>query len=90
MGGRNKRRRVFAPVASASLALVLAACGRGEVKSDIELTSPAGSTAAMDAAFGEVVAETAQASPSSQPKDPASEDMAPVSYTAEPIPIPAD
>ena len=90
MSGRFTRRRVFGPVASASLLLVLAACGRGEVKSDIELTSPGGSTAAMNTAFGEAVAETAQASPSSEPKDPDTEDVAPVSYTAEPIPIPAD
>ena len=84
------RRRVFGLAASASLALALSACGRGEVKSDIELTSPAKSTAEMEGAFGEAVTETARADRSSEPRDPAPEDMAPVNYTAEPVAISAD
>ena len=90
MSGRFTRRRVFGPVASASLLLVLAACGRGEVKSDIELTSPGASAADMDAAFGEAVTQTVQADRSGAPREPAPEDVAPVDYTAEPIPIAAD
>lgn len=84
------RRRVFGLAASAFLALALTACGRGEVKSDIELTSPTASSAEMESAFGEAVAETARADRSSEPRDPAPGDVAPVNYTAEPIPIPAE
>ena len=84
------RRRVLGLVASASLVLVLAGCGQGEVKSDIELTSPTSSNQAMETSFGPAVAETARADASSEPRDPAAEDVAPVSLTAEPVPVPAN
>lgn len=90
MTGGVMRRRVFGPAVSALLAIAVTACGREAAKSEIELTTPAQTTAEMEDSFGKAVADTSRADPSSVPKDPSAEDMGPVSYTAEPIPIPAE
>lgn len=75
---------------TASLAIFagLSGCDRGEVESDIVLTSPA-STEAQTEAFGAAVQAVAAAGANSKPRDPALEDMAPVSFTDEPVEIPA-
>lgn len=83
------RRSVSGWIAAAVLAALPAACGREEAASEIELTSPS-TTAEMEDAFGPAVTATAEAGADSVPRDPKAEDMAPVSLTTEPLPVPAN
>lgn len=83
------RRSISGWLAAAALLTLLTACSREEVKSDIELTSPA-TSAEMDKAFGSAVAEVSAADPNAVPRDPKAEDVAPVSFTTEPLPVPAN
>jgi PBP1b-binding outer membrane lipoprotein LpoB len=81
------RRSVSGWVAAAAVAVLLTACGREEAGSDIELTDPA-SSAEMEKAFGPAVSAAAEADVNAAPRDPEADDLAPVDFTAEPVPVP--
>ena len=90
MGFGPLRWSVFGLATSVVFSGFLAGCGRGEAKSDIQLTSPATASAAVDENFGDAVGQASRADANSDPRDPVLEDMGPVSYTAEPVPLPAE
>ena len=83
------RRTIARWLVAAAFSAFLSACGREEARSDIELTAPA-TTAEMETAFGPAVTEAVEADADGVPRDPKAEDVAPVSFTTEPLPVSAD
>lgn len=83
------RRLVIRLATLTALAAAMAGCDGGATKSAVELTTPP-SEAAVGEAFGPAVDATLRADSNSEPVDPVEADVAPVSYTTEPIAVPAN